>query len=113
MSLDWDQGPWAITGRVNYIHSYHQDLLPPSFFTPQDPRVQTGTYPENEPSYTTFDLFGRYTITPNFTVSASILNITDETPPYDPGFSSTFNYDFSQYDVRGRQYRIGLNYKFM
>jgi iron complex outermembrane recepter protein len=112
VSLDWDQGPWAITGRVNYIHSYHQDLLAGSFFTPQDPRFQTGTYPDKVPSYTTLDLFGRYTITPNFTVSASILNITDETPPYDPGFSSTFMYDFTQYDVRGRQYRVGLNYKF-
>ena len=61
-----------------------------AYFTPQDPRFQTGTYPDKVPSYTTLDLFGRYTFTPNFTVSASILNIMDETPPYDPGFSSTY-----------------------
>ena len=42
----------------------------------------------------------------------SIINFTDELPPYDPGFSATSLYDFSQYDVRGRQFRIGVNYKF-
>ena len=113
VSLDWDQGPWAATFRVNYIHGYTNGLLAgTSYQTIQNPLFQTGTYPEKVPSYTTLDLFGRYTIAPNFTVSASILNLTDETPPYDPGFSATYNYDFSQYDVRGRQYRLGVNYKF-
>ncbi len=112
VSLDWDQGPWAATARVNYIHSYYQGLLPGSYFAPQDPRFQTGTYPEKVPSYTTLDLFARYNITANFNVFGSIVNVTDEVPPYDPGFSATFLYDFSQYDVRGRQYRIGVNYKF-
>ena len=112
VSMDWDQGPWAVTGRVNYIHHYHQQLLAGSFFTPQDPLFQTGTYPVKVPSYTTLDLFGRYNINPNLYVFGSIVNVTDETPPYDPGFSATFNYDFSQYDPRGRQYRLGVNYKF-
>jgi len=112
IALDWDQGPWAFTGRVNYIHHYYQNLLAGSFFTPQNPLFQTGTYPEKVPSYTTFDLFGRYNVSANLYVFGSIVNLTDETPPYDPGFSSTFNYDFTQYDVRGRQYRLGVNYKF-
>ena len=42
----------------------------------------------------------------------SVVNVTDEVPPYDPGFSGTYLYDFTQYDVRGRQFRVGLNYKF-
>jgi iron complex outermembrane receptor protein len=112
VSLDWDQGPWAFTGRVNYIHHYHQQLLAGSFFTPQHPLFQTGTYPVKVPSYTTLDLFGRYNINPDLYVFGSIVNVTDEEPPYDPGFSATFLYDFSQYDPRGRQYRIGVNYKF-
>jgi iron complex outermembrane receptor protein len=112
VSLDWDQGPWAVTGRVNYIHHYYQNLLAGSFFTPQHPLFQNGTYPIRVPSYTTFDLFARYNINPNLYVFGSIVNVTDEVPPYDPGFSATFNYDFTQYDVRGRQYRIGLNYRF-
>jgi iron complex outermembrane recepter protein len=112
VSLDWDQGPWAVTGRVNYIHHYYQNLLAGSFFAPQNPLFQTGTYPVHVPSYTTFDLFARYNINPNLYVFGSIVNVTDETPPYDPGFSSTFIYDFTQYDVRGRQFRLGVNYKF-
>lgn len=111
-SLDWDQGPWTVTGRMNYIHSYIQQLLAGSFFTPQDPRFQNGTYPDRVPSYTTFDAYARYNITANFSVSASVLNIFDRVPPYDPGFSATNIYDFSQYDVRGRIYRIGANYRF-
>ncbi|MGZ9075190.1 MAG: TonB-dependent receptor domain-containing protein, partial [Burkholderiaceae bacterium] len=112
ISLDWDQGPWAVTGRVNYIHHYYQQLLAASFFTPQDPRFQNGTYPEKVPSYTTLDLYARYNITTNLSVNGAILNVTDEVPPYDPGFDPTGLYDFSQYDVRGIQFRIGVNYKF-
>lgn len=111
-SLDWDQGPWTVTGRMNYIHSYLQQLLAGSFFTPQDPRFQNGTYPDRVPSYTTFDAYARYNITASFSVSASVLNIFDRVPPYDPGFDAPSNYDFSQYDVRGRIYRIGATYRF-
>ncbi|MBA2547989.1 MAG: TonB-dependent receptor [Burkholderiaceae bacterium] len=111
-SLDWDQGPWTVTGRMNYIHSYYQDFLAGSFFTPQDPRFQNGTYPTRVPSYTTFDAFARYNVTANLSVSASVLNIFDRTPPYDPGADGTNIYDFTQYDVRGTIYRVGLKYKF-
>jgi iron complex outermembrane receptor protein len=112
LSLNWDQGPWAVTGTVNYVHSYRQDLLPGSFFTPQDPRFQTGTYPETIPSYTTLDLRAQYKVTPKLTVTGAILNVTNELPPYDPGFSTTYLYDFSQYDLRGRQFRVGVQYRF-
>lgn len=64
------------------------------------------------PSYTTVDLFARYNVTTNLSVSGAILNLTNEVPPYDLGFSSTQLYDFSQYDVRGLQFRVGVNYKF-
>jgi iron complex outermembrane receptor protein len=111
-SLDWDQGPWTVSGRMNYIHSYYQDFLAGSFFAPQDPRFQNGTYPDRVPSYTTFDLYGRYNISANLSVSASVLNIFNRTPPYDVGFDSTNIYDFTQYDVRGTIYRIGVRYKF-
>ncbi len=111
-SLDWDQGPWTVSGRMNYIHSYYQDFLAGSFFTPQDPRFQNGTYPVRVPSYTTFDAYGRYNITSNLSVSASVLNIFNRTPPYDPGIDSTNFYDFTQYDVRGTIYRVGVSYKF-
>jgi iron complex outermembrane receptor protein len=113
LAVNWDQGPWAVTGRVNYIHSFYQTLLDPSFtdptLAPAAP-FQTGLYPDRVGSRTTVDLYARYTINKNLSVAASVVNAFDKLPPYDPGFSSTYNYDFSQYDVRGRQFRIGLTY---
>ncbi len=112
LSQDWDQGPWTVSGRVNYIHHFYQDGWPDRSLLRKIHASRAGTYPSHVPSYTTFDLFGRYNITPNFAVSASVLNIFNHTPPYDPGFDATNLYDFSQYDVRGTIYRIGASYKF-
>jgi iron complex outermembrane receptor protein len=112
ISQGWEQGPYLAQATVNYIHSYRQQLLAGSFFTPQDRRFQNGTYPRSVPAYATLDLFLRYSITSRFQVSGSILNVTDTMPPYDPGFSGTALYDFSLYDVRGRQYRLGARYSF-
>lgn len=112
ISQAWEQGPYVVSATVSYIHSYRQQLLSASFFTFQDPRFQNGTYPIKVPAYATLDLFMRYNVTPKLSVSATVLNVTDTLPPYDPGISSTSLYDFSQYDVRGRQYRVGATYKF-
>ena len=110
-SMDWDYGAWSLTGRLNYTKGWRQELLGASFFSPQDPRFQTGTYPEKTPSYYTVDIFGKYQITKNLAVSASVANLFDKKPPYDPGFDATNNYDFSQFDVRGRLVRVNLNWK--
>ena len=88
-----------------------QDFLPGSFFAPQNPQFQTGVYPTNTADYYTVDLYGGYQVTKNFRVSASVANLLDKKPPYDPGFDSTNNYDFSQFDVRGRLVRLSLTYK--
>lgn len=111
LSVDWDKGPLSLTARANYTHSVYQQLLAGSYFTPQNPQFQTGVYPERVGSLTTLDLFGRYSITKNLTISASIINVFDKAPPYDPGFSSTYFYDFSLYDPRGRRFALSLNYK--
>ncbi|MBK7471049.1 MAG: TonB-dependent receptor [Betaproteobacteria bacterium] len=78
---------------------------------PGDPRFQNGVYPDKVPRYITYDIFAKYNITKNLSVSGSIINFTDKLPPYDPGFSATNLYDFSQYDPRGRQFRLGVQYK--
>jgi len=111
--LGWEQGPGLVQVTTNYIHRYKQDLLAGSFrTTPVNTSFQTGTYGRKVRDYVSFDLFLRYAITSGLEVRGSIINITDEKPPYDPGFSSTLLYDFSQYDIVGRTYRIGLKYKF-
>lgn len=116
LAIDWDKAPWAFTARMNYIRGYYQGLLPVHFFDPevsrQNPEFQNGVFPERIDEYFSYDLFGRYDVTKDLSINAAVLNVTDEKPPYDPGFSGTFLYDFSLYDVRGRQYRLGLKYKF-
>jgi iron complex outermembrane receptor protein len=109
-ALDWDYGPWSATGRINYIHSYRQELLPASYRAVQNPEFQTGTYPNRVPSYTTVDLFGSYRINKNWSVSAAVLNVGDELPQYDPGFTTTELYDWSTFDIRGRQFRLSFTY---
>jgi iron complex outermembrane receptor protein len=110
-ALDWDYGAFSMTTRLNYISGMRQDLLGASFFTPQDPRFQTGVFPEKMSDYYTIDLFGSYQITKNFKIAASVNNLLDKKPPFDPGYDPTLNYDFSQYDVRGRLVRFSLTYK--
>jgi len=112
VSLDWEQGAFLVNGRMNYIHSYYQYLLPLSYFLPQDARFQNGTMNARVPSYTTFDVFGRWSVTPKFNITASVGNIFDKMPPYDPGASGTFLYDFTQYSTFGRTFRVGATYRF-
>ncbi|MBK8324939.1 MAG: TonB-dependent receptor [Betaproteobacteria bacterium] len=108
---DWDTGPWSFTAQMNYVRGYQQQLLPGSFFTAQDPQFQNGTFPDRIPHYRSVDIFARYTLSKSLSLSASIVNAEDAKPPYDPGFSTTTLYDFSQYSVVGRQVRLGVNYK--
>ena len=110
-TLDYDYGPLSLTGRMNYTHGVIQDLAATYQVQSTDQRFQTGRYPERTPTYKTYDLFGRYEVTKNVSVSASIVNVFNQLPPYDPGFSATYFYDFSLFDVRGRQYRANLTYK--
>jgi iron complex outermembrane receptor protein len=110
LALDWDYRAISSTLAGNYVRGYYQQLLAGTFFTPMDPRIQNQVYPDRVPSYITYDIFGKYQLTKNLSVSGSVVNFTNRLPPLDPGFSSTFNYDFSMYDVRGRQYRLGLKY---
>jgi iron complex outermembrane receptor protein len=110
IALDWDFQALTATVQWNYTRGYQQQLLPSSWFTPQDPRFQNQVYPERVPSYITYDIFGKYQLTKNLSVSGAVRNLSARMPPLDPGFSSTFNYDFSMYDLRGRQYSLGLKY---
>ncbi|HPG61572.1 MAG TPA: TonB-dependent receptor [Casimicrobium sp.] len=113
MSLDWSQGPYSARVTANYIHSYYQALLAGSYYsTLNDPRFQTGVAGEKIGSRTTIDLFGGYEFNNKLKINASVLNVMNRKPPYDPGASSTYIYDFTQYDVRGRAYRMNMTYKF-
>lgn len=110
-AVDWDYRALSMTAAYNYVRHYRQDFLAASFYVPGDPRFQNQFYPEHVPSHFTYDLFAKYQVTKNLAISGAIVNVANRVPPYDPGFSSTFMYDFSIYDIRGRQYRLGLTFK--
>ncbi|MBL8513572.1 MAG: TonB-dependent receptor, partial [Betaproteobacteria bacterium] len=57
----------------------------------------------------TNDISFSYAGLKNFKLWANIQNIEDKMPPFDPG---TFGWDATQYDIRGRYIRAGLEYKF-
>ncbi len=112
-SVTFERGPIVATFTTNYIHSVYQGLLAATYFaTTNDPRFQTGVYPSRAGSRTTFDLTGSYEFDNKLKISAAVLNIANKQPPYDPGASATFLYDFTQHDVRGRAFRANLTYKF-
>ncbi len=108
-SLNFDNGPWSLTGRVNYTHSYYQQSVAASYFTNRDPRFQTGVLPDRVGSNTTVDLFARYRFNSNLTASLSVQNVMNKMPPYDPAWTNLT--DISLYSVIGRTIRVGLQYK--
>lgn len=117
-TVDWEQGPWTVQAAANYIHHYWRTyglVNFPAFFAPGTAGgfPQTGQLDPKSPSYTTFDLYVRCDVTPKFAVSASVNNLTDELPPFDPSFDTTFFFDRAAgYDVRGRIFRLGAQYRF-
>jgi iron complex outermembrane receptor protein len=116
IAVDWDYTRYSATAQLNYIHHYSECIsmevrdctISQTFFRQQDPRFQNGVMGDVH-SYTTLDLYGRIKFTKNFEVSATILNVADRMPPYDPAGANFFL--ASIYDVRGRQYRIGLTWR--
>jgi iron complex outermembrane receptor protein len=117
-SFDWEQGPWTAQLTLNYMHHYWRTYgmtAAPSFFRPGAATAipQTGQLDQKSPSYTTLDLYARYNVTPKLSISGSVVNLTDEMPPFDPSFSQTYFHDRGTgFDVRGRIYRVGAQYRF-
>nr|WP_298723368.1 TonB-dependent receptor [uncultured Steroidobacter sp.] len=64
-------------------------------------------------AYEQFDLYAGWTsASDNLTVYTKIENLFDELPPYDASFPGIrAPYDFTQFDLRGRAFLIGLDYR--
>ncbi len=77
------------------------------------PLVPVGT--RTIPAYTEIDVTGQYTLSKGLTLSGGIKNIFDNMPPFSE-MGSTNQYGsqgFAQtYNVRGRYFYFGANYKF-
>ena len=139
-SLTWDRGPFAVTGVVNYIASLKLvDHKGEQAADNGDGTVTDTTngliYPNNGdlncavfdtagnpyggcklPSFTTFDLFGKWNPTKNWEINASIQNVFDKKAPFDPYLVNTYGINYNQAwhqtGAVGRYFTIGAKYTF-
>jgi iron complex outermembrane receptor protein len=106
----WKQGPWSVSGVVNYIDSMENkdrrggDYL--AFY-------EDGSPVEKISSFTTFDLSGRWNITEAFELNASVQNVFDRIAPLDPSTYGAVNYNPLHFSgAIGRYFTVGAKYTF-
>lgn len=101
-TLDWKYGDFNAAVTWYYTSSYRQEASTAAKAVQQ----QVG-------SYSQYDLYLAYTGIDKLTVYAKVQNLADKTPPYDASFPGIrAPYDFSQYDLRGRYFTLGFDYRF-
>jgi iron complex outermembrane receptor protein len=142
-TLTWDRGPFALTLALNYFgsikmvdHEGEQSEPDGAGFVHNS---NTGLdYPDNGsgnygcgvfdvngnvwngdcklPSFTTFDLFAKWSPTKNWDINFSIQNLFGKEAPFDPYLTLTYgiNYNqaYHQSGAVGRFYTIGARYRF-
>ena len=141
LSLTWDRGPYAVTLGVNYVGPIkmvdHQNEVSETDGTDIH-NANTGlTYPDpgtgdlgcgvftpagavwngcKLPSFTTFDIFGKWTVMKNLDINLSIQNIFDRAAPFDPylavPYGINYNQTWHQAGAVGRFFTIGARYTF-
>lgn len=101
-SLDWTLGDFSTALTWYYTSGYDQ-------------RASTAAraVQDRVDSYSQFDLYLAWRGIEQLTVYAKVQNLADEEPPYDASFPGIrAPYDFSQYDLRGRYFTVGFDYRF-
>ncbi len=130
------RGPWQVTGTLNYISSF--DLTDPSFGVNDCAaglnigagatayQAQLGSTPPVIPngvkckvdSLTTFDVYGRYEVTKQLSIHASVLNLFNAGAPQDWGTYAgargvaPWNPSLHTQGAIGRYLSIGATYAF-
>ena len=146
LSLSWDRGPWTVTGVLNYVgpikmidhkgETTSQDVDETGALTGTITNANTGvTYPDNGqydcgvfdtngnvynkcrlPSFTTFDLFAKWTPIKNLDINFSIQNLFDRKAPFDAylaiPYGINYNQTWHQSGAVGRFFTVGAKYSF-
>jgi len=142
LSLTWDRGPWAVTGAMNYVGPLK--LIDHKGETVSDNGDGTATDNTNGlvqqyaggdancaaydlngnpwrgnckvPSFTTFDLFAKWTPIKNLDINFSIQNLFDRKAPLDPylvlTYGINYNQTWHQAGAVGRFFTVGAKYSF-
>lgn len=140
LQLTWDYGNLSLTGAVSYVSSMDmidhegEELVDvgdgtyttttgEGYYVVADPAGKVcGVYnPDGSvpngckvDSFTTVDLRGSYVYGEAWEFNASIKNLLDEKPPFDPYTYGGLNYNpvFHQQGAIGRAFSVGLKYSF-
>jgi iron complex outermembrane recepter protein len=139
-SLTWDRGPFAVTGAVNYVGPIkmvdHKGEVSDTDGTDLS-NANTGVhYPDNGgpkncgvfdtagniyngcklASFTTFDLFAKWSPFKNLDINFSIQNVFDKKAPFDPylavPYAINYNQGWHQSGAVGRFFTLGARYSF-
>jgi iron complex outermembrane receptor protein len=143
-SLTLDHGPWTVTGMVNYVGPLK--MIDHKGETAADSGLGDGTIADGTnglvwnydgtsslncgvytvtgqpyngcklPSFTTFDLYGKWTVFKGFDINVSIQNLFDRKAPFDPYLPLTYGINYNQgwhqAGAVGRFFTIGARYTF-
>jgi len=101
-SLDWKYGDFNTALTWYYTSGYDQKAS-----------VAASAVQSRVDAYNQLDLYLGWSGIDGLTVYAKVENLFDELPPYDAAFPGIrAPYDFSQYDLRGRYFQFGGEYRF-
>ncbi len=141
LSLNWDRGPWAVTGVLNYVGPLKMighkgesaidngdgtvtDATNGLLFNYNGGSTNCGVFdlsgnPYNNcrvPSFTTFDIFTKWTPIKNLDINFSIQNVFDRKAPFDPylvlTYGINYNQTWHQSGAVGRFFTVGAKYTF-
>ncbi|ARQ90860.1 MULTISPECIES: TonB-dependent receptor [Stenotrophomonas] len=106
----WRQGPWSVSGVANYISSMDNVGKRGGNYLF---RYADGTPVKKISSFTTFDLSGRWSVTEQFELNASVQNLFDRIAPLDPVTYGAVNYNPMHFSgAVGRYFTVGAKYSF-
>lgn len=140
LSLTLDRGPFAITGALNYVGSikfldHEGDVSDPDgagsisntntgVVYPDAGQYNCAAFDTNGipyggcklPSFTTFDLFARWSPMKNLDINFSVQNLFDRKAPFDPylvlTYGINYNQGWHQAGAVGRFFTVGAKYSF-
>ena len=116
ISSTWTNGPWAVTGRLNYTHGWFDggntsDPIGGGCFRSGTQLTDNGCYVK---AWTTVDVGVQYTGIKNVSMGVLVRNIDDRAAPYDAANATTtaagFNAQF--HNALGRYYTVNASYSF-
>ena len=113
-SATYQKGPWSVTVSGLYRDSYEDQNRGPTAvgganYTTFEPYTRTIS------SYTSFNLFGTYTGIKGLTITAGVVNLFDEQPPFtwhNVDSAAGAGWDPRVADPRGRTFSVAATYRF-